>query len=352
MKTYTQLSLALVLAFASAAAGCTGPGQGDDTPPGDDDVGDDMPPGDDDVEPTSPEGRYQMQSQFDVASGLPGTVGTIVNGFIDATDGPDDPGRYLCDLAADQLDGTWGSIAHAACSVAGGYINDRLLEIAPDFVDTLIALGNDFGQIARNFGLRSELEVRAAGTAFAAKHVTTGVSFELDDVDHAFALTAYGMDNIVVDSVPVTYDPLGAMTIGAHAIPMAYGSVLRIGLDELLIPQLDPFADGLGELLANQVDCYAVGEAIADAVGFGSVGMYQDACEAGLEAAANLVYSQLANLDSTAFAFDLTVGEARATDTNGDRRVDEITRGEWTGNLDVAGNQSPLAEAKFTGSRM
>jgi hypothetical protein len=350
MKTFTKLSLAIILGLASAAAGCAGPGtQGDDT--GDDTGGDDMPPGDDDVETTSPVGRYQVASEFDMATGLPGTVGTIVNGFIDATDGADDPGRWLCDLAADQLDGTWGDIAHGACSVAGGYINDRLLDIAPDFVDTLIQLGNDFGQIARNFGLRSELDVTAAGAAYMSTHMTTAINFKLDDVDHVFALTAYGMDNITVENVGVTYDTTGQFTIAAHEIPLAYGSVLRIGLDELLIPALDPFADGLGELLANQVDCYQVGVAIQDAVGFGSISMYQDACEAGLEAGANLVYSQLANLDSTAFKFGIA-GAARATDTNGDRKVDEISRGEWTGNLDVAGAQAPLTGAKFTGARM
>jgi hypothetical protein len=351
MKSSTNLTLALVLAFVSAAAGCAGSGTGDDVVG--DDVGDDMPPGDDDVdEPTSPVGTYQVQSEFDMATGLPGTVGTIVNGFIDATDGADDPGRWLCDLAADQLDGTWGDIAHGACSLAGGYINDRLLEIAPDFVDTLIALGNDFGQIARNFGLRSQLEVTGSGTSFMSTHTTTGINFKLDNVDHVFALTAYGMENIVAPNVAVTYDTTGVLTIAGHEIPLAYGSVLRIGLDELIIPALDPFADGLGELLANQVDCYQVGIALQDAIGFGSVSMYEDACESGLEAGANLVYSQLANLDSTAFKFGISGGEARATDTNGDRKVDEITRGEWTGNLDVAGSQAPLTDAKFTGSRM
>jgi hypothetical protein len=350
MKSYKSISIAIVLAFASAAAGCAG---SDVVPPGDDEPpGDDTPPGDDDVDPpTSPAGKYAMGSEFDMATGLPGTVGDVVNGFIDATDGPDDPGRWLCDMAADQIGGTIGDIVHGACAVAGGYINDRLLEIAPDFVDTLVQLGNDFGQIAKNFGLRSELEVTASGTAFMSKHTVNAMNFKLDSVDHVFAFADYGMAPIPVDNVGVTYTTTGQLTIAQHEIPLAYGSVLRVGLDELIIPAIDPLADGLGELLQNQVDCYEVGWAIYDAIGFGSVSTFESACDAGLLAGANLVYAQINGLDSTAAKFGIT-GSARATDTNADQRVDEIRSGEWTGTLELAGNQSPLVNATFAGARM
>jgi len=352
MKTPSNLSLALVLAVASAAAGCSGSHTGDDTMVGDDT--DPPPPGDDDVDPpppVSPEGRYQLQSEYDMAAGLPGTVGTIVNGFIDATDGPDDPGRYLCDLAADQLGGTWGDIAHGACSLAGGYINDRLLEIAPDFVSTLVQLGNDFGQIARNFGLQSELTVTAAGTAFTSTHVTTGVNFRLDGTDHIYAFTAYGMQNITVPGVGITWETTGRMTIAQHEIPLSYGSVLRIGMDELLVPMLDPTADNLNELFHHQVDCDAVGQAIYDAIGFGSVSTFSAACDSGLDAAANLAYSQLAGLDSSAVKYQIA-GECAATDTNADYKVDTIAHGAWTGTLEMGGQQTPLSDATFRGSRM
>jgi hypothetical protein len=351
MKTPSNLTFALVLAVTSAAAGCSGSGTmppGDDTSPGDDV----MPPGDDQPDPpTSPVGRYQLQSEFDMASGLPGTVGTIVNGFIDATDGPDDPGRYLCDLAADQLSGTWADIAHGACSLAGGYINDRLLEIAPDFVDTLVQLGNDFGQIARNFGLQSELSVTAAGATFTSNHVTTGVNFRLDGTDHIFAFAAYGMQNVTVNNVGITYDMTGHMTIAQHEIPLSYGSVLRLGVDELLVPMLDPTAANLNELFHHQVDCNQVGQAIYDAIGFGSVSTFASACDSGLDAAANLAYSQIAGLDNAAVKYQIA-GDCAATDTNGDKAVDTIAHGTWTGTLEMAGQQSPLMGATFRGSRM
>jgi len=350
MKTYKNITIALALAFASAAAGCAGSNTlpGDDQPPGDD-----MPPGDDDVDqPTSPVGKYAVQSEFDLASNLPGTVGDVVNGFIEATDGPDDPGRWLCDTAAAQIgNSTIRSIVQGACAIAGGYINDRLLEVAPDFVDTLIQMGNDFGQIAKNFGLRSELEVTANGTAFASKHTVNAVNFKLDSVDHIFALADYGMGAVSVPNVELTYDTTGKLTIGAHEIPLAYGSMLRIGLDELIIPALDPLANGLSDLLHDNVDCNAVGQAIYDAIGFGSVGTYASACDSGLTAGANLIYSKINSLDSTALKFGIT-GNARATDTNGDKKIDEITHGAWTGTLEIGGIQAPLSNSTFAGARM
>src|SRR5262245_6906230 len=141
------------------------------------------------------------------------------------------------------------------------------------------------------------------------------------------------------------------MTIAAHAIPLSYGSVLRVGLDELLIPAIDPLADGLGDLLHGQVDCDAVGDAIYDAIGFGSPGTFASACDAGLDAAAGLVYDKLNDLDGAACEFGIA-GEARATDTDGDDNVDEISRGEWTGTVTLAGTAAPLTNAKFAGARM
>jgi hypothetical protein len=350
MKTYKTIAL-LALAFASASAGCAG----SDTETGDDvgdDGGDDQPPGDDDVDTfVTPEGRYEVESEFDLATNLPGTVGDVVNGFIDATDGPDDPGRYLCDLAADQISsGTLSDLVHGACALAGGYINDRLLEIAPDFVDTLLQLGNDFGQIARNFGLRSELEVSAAGAAYTSRHTVNAVNFRVDGVDNIFAFASYGMGDVSVSNVGVTYDA-GALGIASHELSLSYGSILRIGLDELLIPMIDPSADGLADLFHNQVDCYEVGVAIYEAIGFGSISTFESACDSGLTAAADLAYDQIANLDNSALLLGVT-GQARATDTNADKKVDEITRGEWSGTSAIAGASAPLADATFNGARM
>ena len=84
-----------------------------------------------------------------------------------------------------------------------------------------------------------------------------------------------------------TLDATGKLDIAEHKLPLSYGKVLRLGLDEVIIPALDPNATNLNELLADLVNCQAVGQAINDALaqqfGFGGgAGTWQTACTAGL----------------------------------------------------------------------
>ncbi len=348
MKTFKTIPFALVMALgASAAVGCAG---SDDDVVDDDDDDDDQ---DDDVDPnTTPVGKYSVQSEFDMATGVPGDVGQVVNTIIEATDGPDDPGRWICDTAAAQIGSdTLRDIAEAACAVAGGYINDRLLEIAPDFVTTIVQLGSDLGHIARNFGIESQLEITAAGTGFVSKHTVRAMSYKLPGSSAAelFPLEDYDMPPVVVSNVGLVWETTGKITVQQHTIPLSYAAVLRVALDEVIIPGRDPTATHLPELLQNLVDCNAVAYAIYDAIGFGSIGTFESACESGLVAGANLAYSQLGELGE--LKFNVT-GTARGTDRNGDKKVDEIKSGTWAGMIDYSGTLAPLSNSTFVGSRM
>ncbi|HVK85046.1 MAG TPA: hypothetical protein VM513_13110, partial [Kofleriaceae bacterium] len=107
-----------------------------------------------------------MRSNYDLATNAPGKVGDVVNTIIDMTDGADDPANYLLTLMIDQIsNSTIKNALNSAKPFVAGYLNDQLLQFAPDFVDTAIQLGNDFGQMARNFGTNETLDV--TGTAGA-----------------------------------------------------------------------------------------------------------------------------------------------------------------------------------------
>ena len=101
--TLSSFVLALgVTATGGCATSEVGPGEGSGSGSGS---------GSDTV-PLSPEGKYSLQSDFDIASNMPGTVGAVTNGFIDATDSPDDPSRYVLDrLIALLPNGTFGFVA-------------------------------------------------------------------------------------------------------------------------------------------------------------------------------------------------------------------------------------------------
>lgn len=353
MKTTNRLTLALALTFGAIATGCAA---SDPSSIGDDGGGSGGG-GDDQPQPLDATGSYTMHSTFDLATNLPGTAGTVVNTIIAATDDPDDPTRWIVDQIIAKLpDGTFKTALNTAKEFVIGFANDKLREVTPDFVDTMVLVGNDFGDIAKHFGLNETLVLTKSGNGYTAVHSVVGVHYKLDNQEGDFTFANYQLANVVVQNVGVTMDPTGQMTIAAHQVPLAYGQVLRLGLDAAIIPLIDPTAHNLNDLLAHKIDCTQVGTAITDAlefefgVGF-SPSIFKSACIAGLTAGANFVYKKISEIDGNALQFSLS-GTARGVDRNNDRKIDVIQTGAWSGTLAYGTTPTPLAPATFTGARM
>jgi hypothetical protein len=305
-------------------------------------------------------GTYALTSTYDVASNIPGTVGTIINDFIAATDDPNDPTQWLLQLLINQLpSGTIQTIANDALPFVSGYLNDQLLNWAPSFVGDIKTVGQDFGDIAKKFGINETYVVtKGSNGSYTAVDTATGVHFTIGTVQEDFNFTDYNSTNVVVNGVPLAMDNTGKITIGEHSLGLPYGKILNIGLDAAILPLVDPNATDLASFFADEIDCNSVGtyieQAIENDVGIdlGS-SVFVTACTEGLKAGANLIYSQLNNLSTTALTFDLSTGIGKGVDTNGDGSIDQINTGAWTGTLDYSGAASaPLATATFTGKRM
>ena len=359
MKT---IGFASFLALGSLITGCaTSPS----TPPGDE--GGDMGGSDtgggsgSNIEPGAPaldlSGTYNVTSQFNVAANIPGTVGTIINDFIAATDDPNDPTQWVLQLLIDQLpSGTVKTIANDALPFVSGYLNQQLLNWAPSFVGDIKTVGQDFGDMAKKFGINETFVVTKGSAGYTAVDTATGLHFTIGTVQEDFNFSDYGATNVVVNNVGMTMDATAKIAVAEHQLPLAYGKVLQIGLNAAIIPLVDPNATDLASFFADEIDCNAVGQfieqAISDNVGIdlGS-GVFVTACQQGLKAGANLIDSQLANISATALNFDRT-GTAKGVDTNGDGMIDQINTGAWTGTLTYTGAASaPLDAATFTGKR-
>jgi hypothetical protein len=172
-----NLSITLLFALGAAATGCAATAV---SPPGDDDGsgsgGDD---GSGSV-PLTPEGKFSVTSDFDLATNAPGTPGTIANYFIQATDDPDDPTKFIVDELIKALpNGTIKNALQSAAPFVTGYLNDRLLEVAPDFVSKIVDVGDKFGQVTKHFGMVEVLDVNASGKATTT---VTGLHFKVDNV--------------------------------------------------------------------------------------------------------------------------------------------------------------------------
>ncbi|MEO8705767.1 MAG: hypothetical protein ABI867_37395 [Kofleriaceae bacterium] len=340
-------NLSFLLLAAAAATGCAA----DPVDAGDDDGGGGGGGGGGDPQPVplTPAGKFKVTSEFDLATNAPGTPGTIVNYFINATDDPDDPTKFIVDQVIAALpDGSIKNALMNAAPFVTGYLNDRLLAVAPDFVTTLVNVGDAFGQVTKHFGTLEVLEIDAQG------HTTktvNGLHFVIDSVPMDFMFADEGITETKVENVMVTLEASGKLSVASHVVPMKYGQVLKLAIDKGIIPLIDPSAQNLGDILHNVVNCQAVGQYVYEAIGFGSPSTFESACNSGLTAAGGALYTALDNLDSSALEFTLA-GTARGVDRNQDGSMDEVTTGQWTGTLGYAGTPAPLGAAKFFGAKM
>ena len=337
-------SLLTILTLGATAAGCAtnAPGMG----------GDDMGSGsgsDPGTVPLSPEGKFNMKSDFDIAQNMPGTAGAVINEIIKATDDPDDPSKYILEKLVDQLpDGSFKNVVKGAIPFAAGYLNDRLLEVAPDFVTKILDLGDKFGQVAKHFGTLEVLDVSANGTAV---HTINGVHFKVDQTELDYLFKDYAIKDVTAMGVMVKLDTTGRLTISDHKMPLQYGAMLRLGVDEVIIPLVDPAATDLSDMLHDMVNCQAVGQYLYEAISIGSPSTFESACNSGLTAGAHLIYSQVDKIDTAALEFGIN-GTAKGVDKNKDGKMDTIQTGLWAGTLTYAGTPAPLpATSKFSGQR-
>jgi len=343
MKTLASLTLALSLALT----GCGDNLGGDDT------GGDGSGSGSDETpEPKlDATGTYRLDSTFDIATNMPGSSGSFVNGLIAATDDPDDPMSWLLDQMLDQMpNGTLKSILQGAKPFVAGYLNDQLTQLAPDLVGTVLELGDHMADMTKHFGVNEKLVIAGADQTLLATVTADGVRFTVDGNQIDLAFADHDVDDVVASGVLIQIESESKMLIGEHALPLPYGKIVRMGLDAAIIPTIDPNAHSLVDLLDDVVDCASVGQGIADALDFGTAAFWTSACTAGLDGAANMVYDQIAASDSL-LTFHLT-GNARVSDGNSDYKLDKIQFGTWAGSLGYDAIDTTLVQpATFVGQR-
>jgi hypothetical protein len=296
-------------------------------------------------------GDYRLTSELDLASGIPGTAGDVINTFIDMTDDPNDPATWVLDEIVANVDSdTVREFIEEARPALDILLKEVLIQSTPDIVARLIELGDAFGQVARRFGTLSTLQIAAdPDDGFAAQHLLTDLVFLIDGDSFPMSLEEIGAPTPPA-TVAFDYDAL-RFQIGAHDFPLSYGTILMVALDQLIIPLVDPYAHDLESLLVNAVDCAAIGDALAEYIGFGSDDMYEGFCVLGIETATGWVEDQIRSLDGTAMRLGLS-GAARWLDTNEDHTVDLLQGGVWEGAMTYGDTPAPLGESIFRGERI
>ncbi len=301
--------------------------------------------------PLSVVGTYEVASELDLVSGIPGAAGDVINGFLEMTDDPYDPATWLLDVTQSQINNrAIEQLLRAARPALDAILNEVLLSVAPDAIAHLVALGDDLGQVARRFGTDSALTIAAVDDGLTASHAITGAHFELDGVMHRYAASELGMGEVSSEGIGCMLEEEARVHLDDHSLSLSYGALLLAALEDVIIPRIDDRASDLPSLLASLINCQQVGQAIADQLGIGSPRLYAGACTLALDAAAATVHERIASLDAAGIELAIA-GKAEVLDDDGDRQVDVLRRGSWEGQVRVAGQGAPLEGATFHGDR-
>lgn len=268
--------------------------------------------------PVTVQGTYAVHSRLTLAA-PPAEIGDVVAALRAATDGPEDPSRYLVDLVIARLpDGDTKRLAQFLAPSIATYVQAKIDEIAPALAPGLRALAAGLARLSTELGFRETLVIDAHG----------GVRR---------TLTMLEVDGRVVDIAPVSGDAQAVLeepstgrriVVSAHALEVDYGQLLRRGFDRAVIPAVVPDAIDLGGALATLVDCARLGALLADHVGLGSPSLYAHACTFGLAAAAAEIDAWMPRDVPLTLALR---GAARAVDTDRDGQIDTLQAGVWEG---------------------
>ncbi len=286
--------------------------------------------------PRSVGGIFRVQSNYELAQVAPGAHALLAE-LADATDSPDDPGRYLVErMIAAIPDSQVRVIAHQLEPLLAAAVESELSAIAPKLVPAIIALTHGLERDARQFSTRELWLVQLGGAVNRAV-----IAVEFDGVDIPFVDA--GLPDPTATS-QVTLQAGGQLAIAGHAMAIPYGAWLRLALDRVLIPSIVPGASNLAQALAAVIDCNRLGTRMAEVIGIGTPGLYGTTCHLALVELATRWYAHLAAIDA-AQTMLISTGTARGFDHDHDGSMDEITTGAWTGSVDGA----PLGPATFAG---
>lgn len=293
------------------------------------------------VVPIDATGTYTLRSQFTLSAPPPGAAHVLAE-LTAATDGPDDPSRFLVDKLVGKLpEGRTQVIAAAVAPYIAAYLQQHIDSFAPELAGKLRMLADGVNQVARRFGTTETLTVDDIGNAH---HVITGLGFGASgrDVDIAFA--PLGMADIAMQTSASLDGSLNgsALAIAEHAALVPYGAVLRLGLDRVVVPHIVVGTLDLADAFMKVVDCDRLGVLVSEYMGIGSADLYAEACTFALMRVSAEIYERL---ETPPVRLSIA-GTARVFDAGGNGSIDSIADGVWTGTFADA----VLAPSFFAGS--
>ncbi len=288
--------------------------------------------------PRTAAGTFKVESN--VAFTLPDAARPAILAIEAATDGPDDPSRYLVDaMVATLPDGTIANVAAAAAPYVAAYLNTRLASVAPRLAPGLAQLATGLAGIAQHLDSLETVQIASDGEMvrnIVGVRFAPGTQMLFADV---------GMPELAAASKVQLQ--AGTLEIAAHALALPYARLLRLGLDRGVAPSVVPGATDLASALSGLVDCTQIGMLVANEVEIGGAALYTTACSTAMVAIAAHVDAQLAAIGDAPLLLEVA-GTGTGYDADGDGTMDAILDGAWVGQ---PGSAFAVAAGTFSGTR-
>lgn len=282
----------------------------------------------------SPTGDFSLHSSF-VLTAPPPNAAEVLAELSAATDGIDDPARYLVDhLVARLPEGRTRQYAEAIAPYFAAYLQTKIDTIAPRFSQGIRDLVDGADRIAHRVETVEHVTISSDGTA---RREIEGLRWGPNAVDFT------GIEPVITTaSLVPAVETTGRvapyerqLVFASHTLRVPFGSVLRVGFDNTVIPRVVPLTYNLQNALARLVDCPRLGTITAEWMGIGSPELYATACTTTMMTIAARIYAKIDALDAEPFTIELS-GVARAFDLDGNGAIDRIDEGRWVGMFGTA----------------
>jgi hypothetical protein len=293
------------------------------------------------------DGRYYLESSFKTPRGLPESVDSDLDSFLDLSGRPDRVSAWVLEMVEDELDGTARDVFRYARSGtdADAEFQKFLEENSPELVASLTELASSVEDVTTSINLLSELELKTdpedvLGLTGTAEHRLTGVIYRVGDQEYRYDFSELGLSapatmttDFIIHDKKDGYERV--ISFGQQDMNLQYGQMLDYAINNVVTEKVDPFADSFTDLVTDLVPCHDAGKWVADELDFGNAEIYGAACAAAIDnLGRRLLPLEMEDID---VQVDFTGDAVVVEDNDADDRMDGLTNGQWEGTLAYPG---------------
>lgn len=277
------------------------------------------------------------------------STGEVINLLEALGSEPKGLAKYVVDRLIDGAAFPFRPVLKALRSQLIDLVHAPIDQLGPSLAADLQLLARDVAALARRYRFSSTLSGSSSAGSSAATftHRVDTITWTLGNRITELNLAEELDERPQASGITLTVDSRGHLAVSRHELAWPVGLLLVAGLEAVAIPRLDPKAHSLAQWFIRRLECTRLGKSIADRLRItysgnttllqiGTAKQWRQACESAAKSVAKKIDKMLASDDAAKSTLTLA-GRAAAADTDHDGRLDAISAGFWSGELQLAG---------------